>query len=111
MRRNEDTAVFRGVIAIQTWFVLAVISPLLWAMCNHIDKIVLDRYFKEGGVGTLIIVSALASVIATPFLYLIDPSVLDVGEVISASSLSPPCSTSSCSGPTSTPCSGTTPRG
>jgi len=56
-----------------------VISPLLWAMCNHIDKIVLDRYFKEGGVGTLIIVSALASVIATPFLYLVDPSVLDVG--------------------------------
>lgn len=48
-------------------------------MCNHIDKIVLERYFKEGGVGTLIIVSALASGIATPFLYLIDPSVLDVG--------------------------------
>ncbi len=49
-------------------------------MCNHIDKIVLERYFKEGGVGTLIIVSALASVIATPFLYVIDPSVLDVGQ-------------------------------
>ncbi len=49
-------------------------------MCNHIDKIVLERYFKEGGVGTLIIVSALASVIATPFLYLADPSVLDVGK-------------------------------
>ncbi|MCC7312251.1 MAG: DMT family transporter [Sulfuritalea sp.] len=79
MRRDEDAAVFRGVIAIQTWFILALISPLLWAMCNHIDKIVLDRYFREGGVGTLIIVSALASVIATPFLYIIDPSVLDVG--------------------------------
>lgn len=48
-------------------------------MCNHIDKIVLERYFREGGVGTLIIVSALASVIATPFLYAVDPSVLDVG--------------------------------
>lgn len=56
-----------------------MIPPLLWAMCNHIDKIVLERYFKEGGVGTLIIVSALASVIASPFLYMIDPSVLDVG--------------------------------
>ncbi len=79
MRRNEDLALFRGLTAIHTWFALAVISPLLWAMCNHIDKIVLERYFKEGGVGTLLIVSALASVIATPFLYLIDPSVLDVG--------------------------------
>jgi uncharacterized membrane protein len=56
-----------------------MLSPLLWAMCNHIDKIVLERYFKEGGVGTLLIVSALASVIAAPFLYVIDPSVLDVG--------------------------------
>lgn len=57
-----------------------MISPLLWAMCNHIDKIILERYFREGGVGTLLIVSALASVIATPFLYLVDPSVLDVGK-------------------------------
>lgn len=56
-----------------------MISPLLWAMCNHIDKIILERYFKEGGVGTLLIVSALASLIATPFLYAMDPSVLDVG--------------------------------
>lgn len=47
-------------------------------MCNHIDKIVLERYFREGGVGTLIIISALASGIATPFLYLADPSVLGV---------------------------------
>ena len=39
----------------------------------------LERYFKEGGVGTLLLVSALASVIAAPFLYVVDPSVLDVG--------------------------------
>ena len=42
-------------------------------MCNHIDKILLERYFKEGGVGTLLIVSALTSVIANPFLYAADP--------------------------------------
>ncbi|MBK7016179.1 MAG: DMT family transporter [Sulfuritalea sp.] len=69
----------RGVVTIQTWFLLALISPLLWATCNHIDKIMLERYFKEGGVGTLLLVSALASVIAAPFLYVVDPSVLDVG--------------------------------
>lgn len=62
-----------------TWFALAVLSPFLWSMCNHIDKIILEKYFKEGGVGTLLIVSALTSVVATPFLYLIDSSVLDVG--------------------------------
>jgi hypothetical protein len=53
-------------------------SPLLWSICNHIDKIILEKYFKEGGVGALIIVSALASVIATPFLYLFDPSVMNM---------------------------------
>jgi drug/metabolite transporter (DMT)-like permease len=79
LRLEEDLAILHGVNPIQTWFVLAMISPLLWAMCNHIDKIILERYFKEGGVGTLIIISALASGIAAPFLYLIDPSVLDVG--------------------------------
>ncbi len=64
----------------QTWFILAMISPLLWAICNHIDKHLLEKYFKEGGVGTLIIISALVSVLATPVFYLIDSSVLDIGK-------------------------------
>lgn len=60
------------------WFFLATLSPFLWAICNHIDKIVLEKYFKDGGVGTLLIVSALASALALPFLYMVDGSVLDV---------------------------------
>ena len=60
------------------WFVLATVSPLLWAMCNHIDKIILEKYFKDGGVGTLLIVAALASGMALPFLFLADRSVLAV---------------------------------
>lgn len=62
----------------RSWFLLAVLSPFLWSMCNHIDKIVLEKYFKDGGVGALIIVSALASIIAAPFLYLMDPTVLEI---------------------------------
>lgn len=63
-----------------SWFILATLAPLLWAVCNHIDKIILEKYFRKGGVGTLLIVSALASVIATPFLYWIDPSVLEISK-------------------------------
>ncbi len=61
------------------WFVLATLAPFLWAVCNHIDKIILEKYFKEGGVGTLLIVSALASALVLPFLYVVDGSVFAVG--------------------------------
>jgi uncharacterized membrane protein len=61
------------------WFLLALIPPFLWSLCNHIDKHLLSKFFNEDdeGVGALLIVSALASILATPFLYLADPTVLD----------------------------------
>ncbi len=63
------------------WFVLAVVAPLLWSVCNHIDKHLLSKYFQgDEGVGTLMVVSALAGVVALPFLYLADPAVLEVGK-------------------------------
>lgn len=66
----------------QSWFLLAVVPPLLWSMCNHIDKHLLSKYFNDDdeGVGALMIVSALASIIATPFLFFADSSVLEVGK-------------------------------
>lgn len=60
-------------------FLAALIAPLLYAFCNHIDKILLDGYFKEGGVGTLILFSSLLSLMALPIICLIDPSVLRIG--------------------------------
>lgn len=59
-------------------YFLAMMSPLLYATTNHIDKILLEQYFKEGGVGTLILFSALLSIIALPVLFVIDSSVLAV---------------------------------
>lgn len=59
-------------------YLLAIISPLFYAATNHIDNILLVKYFKQGGVGTLILFSALLSILAMPVLYFIDPSVLEV---------------------------------
>ncbi len=59
-------------------YALALISPLLYAATNHIDKILLQEYFQDGGVGTLILFSALLSILALPVLFLIDPTVLEV---------------------------------
>lgn len=61
-----------------SWFFIAIIGPFLYALTNHIDKILLERYFKQSGVGTLILFSSLLSVLALPFLLYIDPTVLDI---------------------------------
>jgi drug/metabolite transporter (DMT)-like permease len=60
------------------WFAFALLGPLLYAMTNLIDKQLLSRYFREGGVGTLILFSALLSVLALPVFWFIDPTVLNV---------------------------------
>ena len=60
------------------WFTLALIGPLLYATANHIDKVLLTRYFKNGGVGTLMLFSSLLSGVVLPFLFMADRSVLNV---------------------------------
>lgn len=62
-----------------TWFLLALVGPLLYAVTNHIDKILLEKYFKEGGVGTLLIFSAVLSGLALPIIFIADPTALSVG--------------------------------
>jgi drug/metabolite transporter (DMT)-like permease len=62
----------------QSWFLLALVGPLLYSLTNHIDRILLEKYFKEGGVGTLILFSSLLSILAVPLFYWGDPTVLDV---------------------------------
>ena len=62
-----------------SWFLIAIIGPILYSATNHIDKVLLEKHFKNGGVGTLILVSALLSIVALPILYLVDPDVLSIG--------------------------------
>lgn len=62
-----------------SWFFITLIAPFIYAMTNHIDKILLEKYFKESGVGTLILFSSLLSVVALPVIYLGDTNVLAVG--------------------------------
>jgi drug/metabolite transporter (DMT)-like permease len=57
------------------WFALAIFSPILFAITNHIDKALLSRYFQENGVGVLLIFSAIASAIALPVLFAFESNV------------------------------------
>lgn len=61
-----------------TWFFIALVGPFLYALTNHIDKVLLDKYFKEGGVGTLLIFSALLSALALPIFFFADPTAFSV---------------------------------
>ncbi len=61
-----------------TLYLIALIPPLLYGISNQIDKTLLSKYFNEGGVGTLIIISALLSIVSVPFVFLVDPTVLNV---------------------------------
>jgi drug/metabolite transporter (DMT)-like permease len=60
------------------WFFVAIIAPFLYAITNYIDKMLLDKYFKNNGAGTILLFSALVSLFALPFLFLMDPTILDI---------------------------------
>lgn len=61
-----------------SWFLFTLIGPFLYALTNHIDKVLLEKYFKNGGVGTLMLVSSLLSAIVLPFVFWADPNILNV---------------------------------
>ena len=64
-----------------SWFFIALIGPFLYALTNYIDKILLEKYFKKSGIGTILIFASLVSIFALPFFFLMDKAVLDVSLV------------------------------
>ncbi len=62
-----------------SWFIFSIIGPFLYSLSNHIDKVLLEKQFKEGGVGTLLLFSSLLSILALPFLFWMDNDVFSVG--------------------------------
>ncbi len=59
-----------------TWFLIALIAPALWAATNHIDKYLLDKYFKGGGEGALFIFSSIVGLFFIPIVAVIHPEAL-----------------------------------
>ncbi len=61
-----------------SWFLIALIGPLLWSIVNHLDKFLLSKYFKGGGTGSLLIFSSLIGIFMLPIFYFINPNILNV---------------------------------
>jgi drug/metabolite transporter (DMT)-like permease len=62
-----------------SWLVFAFSGPILWAASTHIDKYLVERYFKDSNVAVLLIFTALVGLITLPFIWFLASGVADVG--------------------------------
>jgi drug/metabolite transporter (DMT)-like permease len=51
-----------------SWILLAFCGPVLWAASTHIDKYLVEKYFKDSGVGALLIFTAFIGVLGMPLI-------------------------------------------
>ncbi|MEI9929518.1 MAG: EamA family transporter [Rhizomicrobium sp.] len=51
-----------------SWIALAFCGPVLWAISTHIDKYLVERFFKDSDVGALLIFTALVGVPGMPLI-------------------------------------------
>jgi len=62
-----------------SWLVFAFSGPALWAVSTHLDKYLVDKYFRDSNVAVLLIFTALIGLIALPFIWLFEPGVTALG--------------------------------
>src|ERR1700744_447688 len=58
------------------WLLYPFSGPLLWAISTHIDKYLVDKYFRDSDTAVLIVFTAFLGVFALPVIWLFEPKVL-----------------------------------
>ena len=58
------------------WLAYAFSGPLLWAISTHIDKFLVDKYFRHSDTAVLMVFTAFLGVVALPAIWWFDPKVL-----------------------------------
>lgn len=61
------------------WLLFAFSGPVLWAASTHIDKFLVDRYFRNSDTAVLMIFTALIGVVMLPFIALFAPQAFSQG--------------------------------
>jgi drug/metabolite transporter (DMT)-like permease len=59
--------------------VYAFSGPVLWAISVHLDKYLVERFFKHSHVAVMLLFTAFAGVLLMPFIWLLQPSVTSAG--------------------------------
>jgi drug/metabolite transporter (DMT)-like permease len=62
-----------------SWVVFAFSGPVLWAVSVHLDKYLVERFFKESNVAVMLLFTAFVGVLLLPFIWLYEPSVTAPG--------------------------------
>jgi len=62
-----------------SWVVFAFSGPVLWAISVHVDKYLVERFFKESNVAVLLLFTAFVGVLLLPFIWFFEPSVTTSG--------------------------------
>jgi len=62
-----------------SWLIFAFSGPVLWAISVHLDKYLVERFFKDSDVAVLLVFTALIGIVTLPFIWLLNPTVLSVG--------------------------------
>ena len=62
-----------------SWVVFAFSGPVLWAVSVHLDKYLVERFFKQSNVAVLLLFTAFVGVLLLPFIWFYRPSVTAPG--------------------------------
>jgi drug/metabolite transporter (DMT)-like permease len=60
------------------WLLFAFSGPVLWAASTHIDKYLIERYFKHSDTAVLMVFTACIGLIMLPFIWFFEPSTLAI---------------------------------
>jgi uncharacterized membrane protein len=58
------------------WLFLAFTGPVLWAVSTHIDKYLVDRFFKNSDTAVLMVFTALLGLLMLPFIAVFQSGIL-----------------------------------
>ncbi len=61
-----------------SWLIFAFSGPVLWALSTHLDKYLVDRFFKNSDIAVLLVFTALIGIVTLPFIGAFVPAVLFV---------------------------------
>ncbi len=59
-----------------SWLVFALSGPVLWAISTHLDKYLVERFFKDTDVAVLVVFTALIGLLLMPVIAAFEPAVL-----------------------------------
>jgi uncharacterized membrane protein len=58
-----------------SWLFFAFLGPVLWAISVHLDKYLVERFFKDSNVAVLLLFTAFAGLLMLPFIWYFQPRV------------------------------------